>query len=172
MMPGKMKRIGRYLTYAVFSNAVYGLILYFLVTWLARFSPLYAYIGNLAMVALGLVADILILKTFTSPKYISQMKQLKEAEKEYRILQWTFDNYISFKAMLHLFYAILLMASQIINFSNIAVGENLDNFMRTTDYSIVLIIAFDSFSEQFSHGRKDAEIALKKLRKNWNDRQE
>lgn len=171
-MSNKMKRIGRYLAYAVLTNTIYGFILYFLVIWLARHSLLYAYVGNLVMVALGLAGDVFVLKSLTSQKYVTALKKEKTGEKEYQAFQWLFDNYVSFKAMLYLFYAFLLIASQVINFSNITVGENLENFMRTTDYSILIIIAFDEFIERFSQGRKNAEIALGKLRKNWTDNQD
>lgn len=170
-MLSKMKRIGKYVAYGISSNVLYGLILYSLVTWLARHSLLYAYVGNLAMVALGLAGDIVILKSLTSQKYVTLLKKEKNGEKEYQAFQWLFDNYVSFKAMLYLFYAILLIASQIINFSNIALGEDLTNFMRTTDYSILIIIAFEEFVERFSQGRRNAEIALERLRKNWADTQ-
>ncbi len=170
-MSHKMKRIGRYFVYAVLTNAIYGCILYFLVVWLARHSLLYAYIGNLVMVALGLAGDIFVLKALTSKKYVAVLKKEKTGEKEYQAFQWLFNNYVSFKAMLYLFYAFLLIASQIINFSNIAVGRDLENFMRTTDYSILIIIAIDEFIERFSQGRKNAETALETLRKNWTDTQ-
>ena len=150
--------------YAVSTNIIYGCILYFLVTWLARHSLLYAYIGNLVMVALGLAMDIYVLKYFTSPKIVAEIKKEKHAEQNYRVLHWFICNYISFKAMLYLFYAFLLIASQIINFGNITVGEDLNNFLRTTDYSILIVIAVDEFIERFSQGRKNAEIALEKLR--------
>lgn len=171
-MSNKMKRIGRYIAYVVLTNAIYGFILYFLIIWLARHSLLYAYIGNLVMVALGLAGDVFILKYFSSQKTVAEIKKEKNAEQNYRILSWYIDNYISFKAILYLFYAVLLIASQIINLGNIAVGENLNNFLRTTDYSILIVIAFDEFIERFLQGRRNSEVALEKLRKNWADNQD
>ena len=171
-MSNIIKRIGKYLAYAISTNIIYGLILYFLVTWLARHSLLYAYVGNLVMVALGLVMDICILRYFSSQKIVAEIKKEKNAEQNYRVVRWYIDNYVSFKAMLYLFYTFLLIASQIINFSNIAAGENLENFMRTTDYSVLIIMAYDGFCERFSRGRIKAETALETLRKNWTDSQD
>ncbi len=168
-MSNKIKRLGKYVAYAVSTNVIYGAILYFLVTGLARYSLLYAYIANLGMVALGLTLDILILRYFASPKLVEEIKGEKDMEKNYRLVRWYIDNYISFKAMLYLFYAILLIGSQIINFSNISVGENLANFLQTTDYSILIVLAFDEFFERFVQGRKNAETVLEKFRRNWAD---
>jgi hypothetical protein len=124
------------------------------------------------MVALGLAADVFLLKYFASQKIVAEIKKEKNAEQNYRVLHWYIDNYISFKAMLYLFYAFLLIASHIINFGNIIVRENLNNFLRTTDYSILIVIAFDEFIERFSQGRRNAGIALEKLKKNWTDHQD
>ena len=171
-MSSKMIRISKYLAYAVASNAIYGFILYSLVTWLAGYSLLYAYLGNLALIALGLAIDELILKAFQSEKLVMQIKKDKDSEKNYRFSQWMLGNYVSFKAILYLFYAFLLIASQIIDFNHTIVGGDLGNFIRTTDYSIVIIVAFDEFGERFSQGRRKAETASEKFEKYWTDNQE
>lgn len=166
-MSNKVEKIVRYVVYAVLTNIVYGFTLYFLVTWLARYSLLYAYLGNLAMVALGLAGDLFLLKGLTSQKYVEQLKTEATGEKEYQAMQWLLQNYVSFKAMLYLFYALLLFVSQVINFSDVAVSEDLGNFMRTTDYSILIIIAFDEFGERFTQGTRRAEVELNNLKRRW-----
>ncbi len=170
-MSDQLKRIGNHAIYMAVSNVIYGFALYSLVAWLARRSLLYAYIANLVMVALALAMDRFMLKYFASPKIVAEIKREKNAEQNYRIVRWFMDNYISFKATLYLFYAVLLIVSQIISFGNITIDDNFNNFLRTTDYSILMVIAFDDFFERLSQGRRNAETALEKFKENWNDSQ-
>jgi hypothetical protein len=149
------------------TNIIYGCILYFLIVWLAGYSLLHAYIGNLVMIALGLAADRMMLRYYTSPKLMAAIRREKNAEQNYRLVQWLIENYISFKALLYLFYAILLISSQVINFGNIEISEALNSFLRSTDYSILIVIAFDEFFERFTQGRKNAEKTLREFKKNW-----
>jgi len=153
-MSDKVKRICRYILYAVLSNALYGFILYFLTTWLAGFSLLYAYLGNIVLIIWGLATDEYVYKMYQSKKLVRQIKREKDAETNYRTILWLIDSTVSFKAVLYLFYIFILIAAQIIDFYPSVVNENLGNFIFSIRYSILLLMAFDMLIGQFVSDRK------------------
>jgi len=174
LMSNKIKKILKYLSYILASNIIFGCIIYFTYTWLVGFSLLYAYLGNLALIILGLILDELAFKTYQSEKFVTAVKKehRKEIEKNYRIIQWQMDNFVSFKATLYMFYVLILIFSQIIEFYPTLVGENLENFILANSYSILLLIAFDQIIGQFSKDRRKAKDILVKLKKDLFENQD
>ena len=47
-------KIINYVLYVLLSNVIYGLLIFFVFTWLVRYSLLYAYLGNLSLIIIGL----------------------------------------------------------------------------------------------------------------------
>ena len=166
-MKEKLKQIGRFILYIIWTNLVYGLILYFVCIWLARYSLLYAYLGNLVLIIIGLAIDEYILRFLQSRKLIKELKNEKDFEKNYRAVQLMMDNFVSFKTALYVFYLIILVVSQIIVFNPelVPIGEDLGNFLYITEYSVLLLIALDMLSRQFSKDRARIGKISEKLEK-------
>jgi hypothetical protein len=155
-MSNKINRIIKHILYVAFAGILYGLVMYFVHSWLASYSLLYAYLGNLALILLALAADELTFKMFES--VMQSEKQLAEL-KNSRFFRFFLDAFISFKAILYLFYISIMIFSQIIVSYPALVNESLGNFIHANEYSILLLMAIDLFSGQFS---KDKE-RVKKL---------
>jgi L-lactate permease len=170
-MLNKLKKICRYALYVVLTNAIYGFVLYSICTWLAGYSLLYAFLGNLALIVLGLVLDELIHKMYRSKKIVTEIKKEKNREKVYRSMQWLMDSFVSFKTVLYVFYILFLIVSQIIEFSpalNLADGD-LNNFILVNKYSILLLVAFDTLSGQFTKDRKRMQTTSEKFKEHFKE---
>ena len=159
-MKSKIKKINKYLIYDILGMAVYGLILYFGFTWLAKFSLLYAYLWNFALIILAVLINGYTDKIMQSDKAIMMCKQKYGAEKTYLMLS---GGFISFKTLIYSFYLLILIFSQIIDFNPALIGENLVNFVRSNNYSILFLLAFDTLIGQFSKGREKTKKIISKL---------
>ena len=161
-MASKLKQLGKFLLFLLWSNTIYGFLVYYIFTWLAQYSLVYAYLGNLAMIILGLTLDECGLRMLQSPKLITQLKNDKDFEKNYRLTHTMIENFVSFKAALYLFYIFILLISQIIHFTPSLVSPNVQNFIDANSYSILFLLAFDTFIAQFAKDR----IQMKKIAEN------
>ena len=150
-MSKKFIKITRYVLYALISNVIYGLIMYYVYKWLVVYSLLYAYLGTLALIIIGLVWDELnhklFLKTMQKKEYAVQL------EKDF-IFRLYLDSFISFKTIIYLFYLFVLIVSQIIKFNPELVNENFANYVLSFEYGILFIIAFDMVVGQFLKDRE------------------
>ena len=164
-MLNRIPKVVNYILYILWTNIIYGLILYWSYTWLAGYSLILAYFGNLALIVLGLALDELILKMYQSEKFVMELKKDMDAEKGYRLVQWLMDNFVSFKTVLYLFYLFILIASQIIDSNPALLGEGLRSFILANSYSILLLIAFDVLIGQFSKDREKMQKISAKLKK-------
>ena len=153
-MQSKLKKIGKYIIFLLWSNVFYGLAVYFVFTWLSKYSLLYGYLGNLALITIGLIWDEYTQKMLQSPKIVEQIKEEKNKSINYRSLHWITDNFISFKTALYLFYLFILLYSQLITFNPSIAGEHLTNFIKANDYSILFLIGIDTLITQFTKDRK------------------
>lgn len=160
-MQNKLKRMGQYLAFFLLSNTLYGTLLYLTVTNLAKISLLYAYLGNLALIFLGLALDTFILRKSASTKALSAqlrtIKNAKEKEQALRQIRWYFRHWMSFKTSLFLFYIAVLLLSQILRFYPGLVGEEFATFISTIDYSILVLLAFKDFGEEFAKDKDNAK---------------
>ncbi|MCL2146903.1 MAG: hypothetical protein FWH52_03750 [Synergistaceae bacterium] len=146
--------------------AIYGFVSYSVFTWLFEYSRLFAYLGNLALIIIVLAMDELTLKMIQSEKYITQiMKDENDPREKFNSLQMGLNNSFSFKTDLHLFYVFILIASQIIELYPTLVGEKLGNFIFANNYSILLLIAFDTLVSQFSKDRERIDKILELFKK-------
>ena len=173
-MLNKIKQIGKYILYILLTNTIYGLILYFVCTWLAGYSLLYAFLANLALIVLGLAIDEYIIRMFQSEKVLREIKKETEKDKgkSYRYMQWFLDNFVSFKTVLYLFYIFLLIASQIVEFNNTLISEDLGTFIITTRYSILLLVAFDMLISQFSKNKEKMNKIAVDFKKYFTEKQD
>ena len=164
-----VKRIIKYVLYTIFTNAVYGLILYNLCTWLAGYSLLYAYLGNFTLIILGLTLDELYLKMFQSKWLVKQIKKEKDNAKNFNVLQFVFDSFISFKTILYVFYILIMIFSEIIDLKLVPMNKDLENFIFANRYSILLLIALDQLIGQFSKDRERIKGISEKFKKHWTE---
>ena len=171
-MFNKITQIGKYLFFTLLSLVSYGIIFYFVFMWLARYSPLYAYFGNLVLIIIVLATDEYGLKFMTSEKFISEIKKKKDSEKRMDYLQKILDNSVSFKTDLYLFYVIILISSQIIEFYPGLVSDNLYDFILANNNSILILFAFDAFISQFSESRETMKKVSEKFEKCWIENQD
>ena len=171
-MAGKIKKIGRYAIYLIGSNAIYGVMVYHVFTWLSGYSLVLAYFGNLAMIVLGLSIDEYALKMLQSEKLAMQVKEEKDSEINYRMIEGIMSSFISFKTALYLFYIFILLFSQIVKFYPTIVGENMRNFIGANDYSILFLLAFDTIIANFTKDRQRMEKIYDEFKKSLAENQE
>jgi len=165
----KLRQASSFLIISFFSMALYGVILYFVYTWLAGYSPLYAFIGNLIVMIAILALDESMQKTLQSEKFIRRMQKEKDPEKTYRSLQKGLRSVGSFKADMYLFYIFILLFSRIMEYSPEVLGENLSGFIHANEYSIMFLLAFDTWLGQFSKDRTMMGKVLAKLKKSLSE---
>ena len=129
----------KYLLYALFSTAVYGLVTYYLIyKQLAEFSLVYTYIANMLVIILSLTLENIMYGAL-------QSKDFEITKKNYRFARYMYmDSYISVRTTVYLFYIIILVVSQILSFSPTSTNEDFMNFILTVEYGIILVIAFDT----------------------------
>ena len=168
-MGNKIKRIFNFIWFFIYSNVIYGLIVYFVFTWLSGYSLLLGYFGNLVLIILGLVLDACIFKELQSKELVQKLKKEKNPEQASRFLKLVTDNYVSFKTTLYLFYLIILVFSQIISFYPTLFGENISNFILANNYSILFLISFDMLSKQFSKDRAKMKSISENLAKSMDE---
>ena len=155
-MSGRMRQLGRRVAYAVFSNILYGFIVYFTFMWLVGYSLLAAYLGILVLIVAALAIDEFTLRMYQSTKLIASIKKDKNPAQAYRQALGLLESFVSFRVVLYLFYALVLVFSQIVEFSSgsITVGGRLGDFLLITRYNILLIIAFDMLTGQFAADKR------------------
>ena len=174
-MLGKFRKALKVLLYAVSSNAIFGSILFFSFTWLAGYSVLYAYLGNLALIIIGLLMDEHMVKSFQSKKLAMQIRQIEKAkdrEINYRIIKGVLNNFVSFKTVLYTLYILILILAQIIDFYPMLFNEDIRSFLLANNYSILIIVAFDLALGEFLRDRKKSKDVLEKFNDNLNEVQD
>ena len=149
-MSNKFKQIIESIIYVIFTNIVFGLIYFFVFSWLVEYSLLFAYFGCLGLIVIGLVLDNIMKKGLASEKTITTIKGLSEKDKiaNYRMLKFITDSFVSFKTVLFVFYIFVLIASQVISFNPSLAGEKFSNFVTANSYGLVLVIAFYMIVDQ------------------------
>ena len=160
-MRNRIKQINKYLILDVVGMIVYGLILYFGFALLAGLSLLCAYLWNFVLIILAISFDVYTEKMLKSVKTMMMLKKEYGTEKAYSMIT---GGFVSFKTLIYLFYLIILVISQIISFSPALFGENLVNFIAANNYSILFLLAFDTFIGQFSKDREKKKKHLEILK--------
>jgi len=175
-MPTKIMKMFRYLLYAVLSNVLYGFILYNVYTLLNKYSETLAFLGNISLIIIGLALDEYTLKIFQSKKFVMQIKDLKkeDIEKNYRLIKWIMDSFVSFKTVLYLFYIFLLVAAQL-SYAypiRIIISTELSRFFHDNAYGILILVAFDMLIGQFSRDRERMKKVSAIFEENFTEDQE
>jgi hydroxyethylthiazole kinase-like uncharacterized protein yjeF len=160
----KIAQICKHSLYIVLSNIIYGLVLYFVFTWLSGFSLLGAYMGNLALIILGLGIDEYSQRMLLADDLAKQLKSEKNVEQSYRTIQRLMDSFVSFKTVLYLFYIVILVFSQVIQAYPTLVSGTLSEFILANSYSILFLIALDMLIRQFTDDRVRMKAASDRLR--------
>ena len=168
-MLNKIKRASKYILYAIFTNIIFGLIYYFLFSWLVGYSLLYAYLGCLALIIIGLILDYHLKNSLVSKKTVETLNKLDEKDKKsnYRLLQLVMDSFVSFKTILFVFYIFVLVASQVITIDPTLASVKFNNFIAANSYGLVLVIAFYMIVEQFPKDRQEMKEKSEILRKTF-----
>ena len=149
----RLRRIGRYVGYMLWTNILYGLLVYWTFTWLAGYSMLYATLGNLALIVLGLVIDEAALRLLVSPKLVAELQAEKTGQQAHRQVQWILESFISFKSILYLFYVVILILSQALEYAPTLLNAHLRAFISANNSSILFLVAVDALIGQFSRDR-------------------
>ena len=163
-MSEKINRIGKYLIYLLWSNIAYGLMVYFVFTWLSGYSLLYGYVGNLALITIGLIWDSRIYKFLRSNKMAALIMKEKNPEQSYRFFIGLTESFISFKTALYLFYIFILIFSQVLTFDPSLANEKITDFIKANNYSILVLLALDYLIIQFSTDREKMNEVSEKLK--------
>lgn len=160
-MPEKASKLFKCLGYilssfTLFSIMLFGLAVYFTYTWLAGYSPLYALLGNLVLIFLGLVWNKSMVKFYQSKRFMLIMIRLSGSAKEYREVKTpTFDGFVSFKTALYIFYIVIMIVSQIVEFYPMPFSGDLLNFIAANKYSILFLFALDRVIELAAPDREN-----------------
>ncbi|MCL2455667.1 MAG: hypothetical protein FWD18_10275 [Micrococcales bacterium] len=157
-MLDKAIRIAKYILYIILTNITFVLLLYYVFSWLVGHSLLYAYLGNLTLIALGLWADTFALRQMQSEAFVA------EARKS-RLSRAIVENFVSFKAILYLSYTFILVIAQMINLDSTSLGDDVEHFILANEYSILVLIALDGAYGQFRRDRDKAGKISAKIRR-------
>ncbi|MDR3069849.1 MAG: hypothetical protein LBU38_02405 [Propionibacteriaceae bacterium] len=161
----------KYLLAELLGTVIYGVVIYFVFTWLAGYSLLYAYFGNLALIVLLIASEEYLLRALESEAIFKRLSERETEEAAYRSLQKSIENNISFKTILYLFYVFILIFSKILETNPGLVGEDLSSFILSNNYSILLLIALDRLIGQFSNERERMNKLSAKLEKYFTENQ-
>jgi len=163
----KLSKAARIVLYSLYTNIIICLAIYFSFVWLSRYSLLAAYMGNLAIIIIGLVLDEFIYKLFRSERLVLDIQKEGNVEKRYHDLQrLVFDGFVSFKTILFLFYVLILIVAQIAEFYPQLLPTDLAHFIFANRYSILILIAIDRLVGQFRKDRKEIDEISRQLKRN------
>ena len=144
-IPGKPVKMLLYGLYSLVSAAAYGYAAYVVIyLQLARESMLQAYLYNAGAIVAALVIDKIIQNYMLSEKFI--------VTRENRALSrfLLFDNLVSFKTVVYLFYTFILIASRVSIMQPELVSETFRGFVLSIEYCLILVVAFDKFIDHLS----------------------
>ena len=175
-MSTKIMKMFRYLLYAVLSNVLYGFILYCGYALLENYSQALAFLWNISLIIIVLVLDEYTLKLFQSKKFVMHIKNLEkeDIEKNYRLIKWIMDSFVSFKTVLYMFYIFLLVASQLLYVYpiRIIITNRLRSFFSFNVLGIFILFAFDMLIGQFSRDRERMKKVSAIFEENFTEEQE
>jgi hypothetical protein len=157
----KLLKKSKFILLELLFAAVYGVALYFLFTWLAGYSLLYAYFGSLALMIILIMAEEYSIKLVQSDdilKRISEQAAQKGREDFYRSYADGFTSNVSIRMTLYMFYVFILVFSKIVEYYPALVNESIGAFILENNFSILMLIALDRL---FSQAAKDRERMIK-----------
>ena len=93
---------------------------------------------------IGAIVLLLIIDKYTDDKLLS--KDFVVTQKNYFVAALVHTlHFISFHTALYLFYIIVLIASRIAILSPDLLPENIQNFVLSVEYCLILLVVFDRF---------------------------
>ena len=157
MRTRKATKLTMYGIYAVVSAVVYGFVMFNLYITLSNafdgFTMLHAYLANIVAIIAALIVDKIV-SNYLAEKYFVPNK------KRGLLGRFLFyDNMISVKTTLYLFYTFILIASRVSIMQPELISETFRGFVLSIEYCLILVVAFDKFIE---HLAKDVK-RIKKL---------
>jgi undecaprenyl pyrophosphate phosphatase UppP len=139
-MANKKTDILIYIIIALIPATLYGLFAYFVIyRVLAGENMLYSYLWNIGAIVLLLVADKYVNDTLLSKEFIITPKNYFFAGLAHTL------NFISFRTALYLFYIIVLIFSRVAILSPDLLNEDIQNFVLSVEYCLILLVVFDKF---------------------------
>lgn len=168
----RVKQIGIYLASSLFSIVIYGLVMYIMFSWLAEYSLLYAYLGNIALIIFVLLIDDYTLKAMQSKRLRVRGRTEEEKKKYVQSIQSSMGFATSFKTDLYVLSVLFLIIAKTIEIEPSLAGARLSEFFFANNYIIVFIIAFDQLVGQFSANRERTKMVVEKLREAYPEYQD
>jgi len=172
MFKQKIKQALGHIIYVLFSNTIYGLILYFVYVWFSGYSLLLAFFGNFALIIAGLAVDESTIKYFESEKTVKYFERTKLSRSDRYFLRHYTSSFVSFRTALYVFYIFILVLSQVLEFNPDMLGEKMRSFILSNSYSILLLIAADMLLAQFSKDKERMKKIGAKYTKFFDERSE
>jgi len=150
-MPGRVRQLVEYVAYGLIAGVLWGLVMFFLFTWLVGYSVLLAYLVNIALIVAAVAADERAFRMYD--RYLESDEALRRLARS-RFFRLFLDAFVSFKAILYLFYILIMMFSQAIADYPGLVPQSVKAFISANEYSVVVLVAVDLFSGQLRIDRQ------------------
>jgi len=138
----KSTQVFFYVLYSLLMAVAYGLVSFFVVyRLLANEVVLTAYIWNIVFIVGFIALDKLANDILLSDELVITKKNYYVA----MVLHAT--SYVSFKTVLYLFYTFILIVSRISILEPNLMSADFRGFVLSIEYCLILVVAFDKFSE-------------------------
>jgi len=160
--PSKTTKFILYALYSVFTAIAYGYVMFAIFVRLTQrldnFSMLHAYIVNLFVILVMLIADKLI-NDYLLTKYEPRRRNGFFT----RFLYW--ESLVSFKTTLYLFYIFILIISRVLTLEpRLMFNETFYGFVLSIEYGLILVVVFDKFIDHLMKDFTRIKIIAEKLR--------
>ncbi|MCL2574737.1 MAG: hypothetical protein FWE34_09335 [Defluviitaleaceae bacterium] len=158
-MKNKLSTTLKYMTLAILTATIYGYAAYTVIYQnLADGSILHAYLWNVVFIIILLIIDKLLHAELLSDKF-------KVTKRNYFYAIWMyFENLISFKTTIYVFYIFILITSRVTTIDPTLVSEDFRNFVLSIEYGLILVVAFDKLMEHLFKDIVRAKVFSNKLR--------
>jgi len=137
----KLIGIAGYGVATVFTAAVFGFATYNLTTVISGNSVVIAYLLNIGYILTLLTLDMILYAKIESKELVIT----KDNYKRYRYAY--FDNYVSSKATVYLFYIFVLIAGQLHYFNPALLSGEFGDYLESIKYCLVIVMALDKLIE-------------------------
>ncbi|MCL2195712.1 MAG: hypothetical protein FWB76_07165 [Oscillospiraceae bacterium] len=160
--PSKAAKLVLYAIYSIFTAVLYGWFTFYIFARLVHavdgFSALHAYIVNLFIIVIVLIADTLI-NNYVVTKYVPRKRNGMFS----RFLYW--ESLISFKTTLYLFYIFILIISRVFTLEpQLIFHEVFYSFVLSIEYGLILVVVFDKLIDHLAKDVTRIKVIAEKLR--------
>jgi len=169
-IPSKTKKLALYGIYAIFSTMGYGYVMFSLYINLNNafddFTMLHAYFTNIVAIIGALIVDKIVSNYLSEKYFVANKKRSLVGRFLY------YDNLISVKTTLYLFYTFILIASRVSIMQPELISETFRGFVLSIEYCLILVVAFDKFIEHLAKDVKRIKKISDKLKQAEDTEQE